>query len=176
DGRLASTGRDKVTKLLDQNGAVQKQFEAFPDLGLRVAVTHDSAKVVGGDWSGQVKAWAAADGKAVAALDANPPPAAERLQLARQAVAAGEAKVKQLADALAAAQARAKQAAESLTATQANAQKVAADLAAAQKAATDHTTAATGTAPQLAPAKAEADKLAAASAAAQAKAAALEVT
>ncbi|HVL14863.1 MAG TPA: c-type cytochrome domain-containing protein, partial [Gemmata sp.] len=30
DGKLASTGRDKVTKLWDQNGAAQKSFEPFP--------------------------------------------------------------------------------------------------------------------------------------------------
>ena len=176
DGKLASTGRDRVTKVWDQNGAVQKQFEALPDLGLRVAVTHDNAKVVGGDWSGAVKTWAAVDGRAVAALDANPPPAAEQAQLARQAVPAAEAKVKQTTDALAAAQAKAKQAADSHAATQANAAKVAADLAAAQKAVADHTNAANGTTPQIAPAKAEADKQAAAQAAAQTKAAALEVT
>ena len=46
DGRLVSTGRDRVTKLWDQNGAVQKQFEALPDIGLRAVVTHDNAKVV----------------------------------------------------------------------------------------------------------------------------------
>ncbi|HVJ80386.1 MAG TPA: c-type cytochrome domain-containing protein, partial [Planctomycetia bacterium] len=70
DGKLASTGRDRVTKLWDQNGAAQKSFEAFPDLGLRVAVTHENAKVIAGDWSGQVKVWAVADGKLFAALDA----------------------------------------------------------------------------------------------------------
>src|SRR5579883_401485 len=135
DGKIASTGRDRVTKLWDQNGGLQKQFGALPDLGLRVAVTHDSAKVFAGDWSGQVKGWAAADAKAVAALDGNPPPVAERFRAAEQAVAAATARAKQAAEALAAAQARAKQAAESFAAARANADKVAADFAAAQKAA-----------------------------------------
>jgi len=176
DGRLASTGRDKLTKLWDGNGTLQKQFEAFPDLGLRVAVTHDNAKVVAGDWTGTLKFWAAADAKLLAAADTNPLPAAELLKLTEQAVAAAEAKVKQTADALAAAQARAKQAAGSLAAVQANAAKVAADLAAAQKAVTDHTSAANSAASQVAAAKAELDKQAAADAAARNKAAALEVS
>jgi hypothetical protein len=176
DGRIASTGRDKLTKLWDGNGAMQKQFEAFPDLGLNVAVTHDSAKVVAGDWTGTLKFWTAADAKLLASADTNPLPAAELLKVTEQAVVAAEAKVKQTADALAAAQAKAKQAADSLAAVQANAAKVAADLAAAQKAVGDHTNAVTATTPQVAAAKAELDKQAAAVAAAQNKSAALEVS
>jgi hypothetical protein len=176
DGRLASTGRDKVTKLWDQNGAVQRQFEAFPDLGLRVAFTHDDARVIGGDWSGQIKMWSAADGSAIAALDANPPPAAERLQAAQAAVTAAEAKLKQAADTLAAAQAHAKAAADAYTAAEAKAQKVAADLAAAQKAVTDHTNAANAATPQVAAAKAELDTQTAADVAAKAKVETLTVT
>jgi WD40 repeat protein len=103
DGRLASTGRDRVTKLWDQNGAMQKQFEAFPDLGLKVAINHDNAKVFGGDWSGTVKAWAAADGKVLIAADTNPKTIAEQIEIAKAAIAAAEAKVKPATDALAAA-------------------------------------------------------------------------
>lgn len=176
DGRLASTGRDKLTKLWDGNGAVQKQFEAFPDLGLTVAVTHDNAKVVAGDWTGTLKFWTAADAKLLASADTNPLPAAELLKVTEQAVVAAEAKAKQAADALAAAQANAKKATDSLAAVQANAQKVAADLAAAQKAVGDHTSAVAATTPQVAAAKAELDKQTAATAAAQNKAAALEVS
>ena len=176
DNKLASTGRDRVTKVWDQNGGLQKQFEPFPDLGLRVAVAHDNARVFGGDWSGQVRGWAVAGGKAVAALDANPLPVAERLRAAEGAVAAAEAKAKQVADVLAAAHGRAKQAADAAVAARANADKLAADLAAAQKVVADATAAATAAAQQAAPAKAELDKQAATATAAQARAAALEVT
>ncbi len=176
DGRLASTGRDKLTKLWDGNGGLQKQFEAFADLGLRVAVTHDNAKVVAGDWTGTLKVWNAADAKLLASADTNPLPAAELLKATEQAVVAAEAKVKQTADALAAVQTNAKKAADGLARAQANAQKAAADLAAAQKAVTDHTNAVKTATPQLAPARAEADKQAAAVAAAQNKAAAREVS
>jgi hypothetical protein len=176
DGRLASTGRDKLTKLWDGNGALQKQFEAFPDLGLRVAVTHDNARVVAGDWSGALKFWAAADAKLLASADTNPLPHAELLKATEQAIVAAEAKVKQTADALAAAQAKAKQAADSLAAVQASANKMAGDLAAAQKTVSDSTTAATAAAQQVAPVRAELDKQTTANAAAANKAVALEVS
>ena len=175
DGRLATTGRDKVTKLWDQNGGMQKQFEAFPDLGLKVAVTHDNARVIGGDWSGVVKSWNAADAKVVHQLDANPPPAAERAKLAEAAVAAADAKVKAAQGAFDAAQANAKKAADAHAAAQANAAKVAADLAAAQKAVTDQTNLANAAKPATDAAKAEVDKLTPVAAAAANKAAAAEV-
>jgi hypothetical protein len=176
DGRLATTGRDKLTKLWDGNGTMQKQFEALHDLGLRVAVTHDNAKVVAGDWSGSLKVWNAADAAALAAMDTNPLPAAELIKVTEQAVAAAEARAKQAAEALAAAEARAKQAAEAFNTAQANANKVAADLAAAKKAVADHTAAATAANEQVPTAKAELDKQTAANAAAVNKAAALEVS
>lgn len=175
DGRLASTGRDRVTKLWDQNGAAQKLFEAFPDLGLRVAVTHDNAKVIAGDWSGVVKAWTAADAKAVAVLDANPPPAAERLKLAEAAFAAAEAKAKTAQAAFDAAQARVKATTDAFTAANANLAKINADLAAATKTVTDQTAAANAAKPMADAAKAEVDKLTPATTAAANKAAAVEV-
>lgn len=174
DGKLASTGRDKVTKLWDQNGAVQKQFEAFPDLGLRVAVTHDNAKVIAGDWSGVVKAWSAADAKVLAVLDPNPAPAAERLKAAEAAVVAGDAKVKATQAAFDAATLKAKQAADAFAAAQANLAKITADLAANTKAVADHTAAANAAKPVMDAAKAEVDKLAPAAVAAANKVAALE--
>lgn len=175
DGKLATTGRDKVTKLWDQNGGALKAFEALPDLGLRVAVTHDNAKVIGGDWSGVVKAWNVSDAKVMAVLDANPLPAAERLKVAEAAAVAAVAKVKPATDALAAAQAKAKQAADAFNATQANVNKINADLAAATKAVTDFTNAANAAKPMMDAAKIEVDKLTPAAAAALNKAAALEV-
>lgn len=174
-GLLATTGRDKVTKLWDQNGAAQKTFEAFPDLGLKVAVTHDNARVIAGDWSGVVKSWSAADTKLLAALDANPLPAAERLKKAESAFAAAQAKVAPAQQAFDAANAKAKQATDAYNAAVANANKVNADLAAAQKAVTDFTNAANAAKPQSDAAKSEVDKATPAATAATNKAAALEV-
>ncbi len=174
DGKLASTGRDRVTKLWDQNGAVQKQFEALPDLGLRVAVTHENAKVIGGDWSGVVKVWSVADAKVLAQLDANPPPAAERAKLAETALAAADAKAKGAQAAFDAANAKNKMAADAHAAAAANAAKLAADLAAAQKQVTDLTPATAAQKTAADAAKAEADKLAPPATAATAKVTATE--
>ncbi|HEY2911139.1 MAG TPA: c-type cytochrome domain-containing protein, partial [Gemmataceae bacterium] len=168
DGKLASTGRDKVTKLWDQNGAPQKSFEAFPDLGLRVAVTHDNARVVAGDWSGTVKAWNAADAKVVALLDANPLPAAERLK-------AAEAKFKLARAAYDTAVLRSKQAADTHTAAVNKLNTINANLAAANKAIAENSAAIAAAKPLIDAAKADATKLAPVAALAANKAAALEV-
>jgi hypothetical protein len=176
DGKLASTGRDRVSKLWDQNGAAQKSFEALPDLGLKVAFTHDNARVVGSDWSGLVKAWAAADAKPVLAFDANPLPAAERLKKAEAALAAATAKVAPAQAAFDAAALKAKQATDAHNAAVANSAKITADLAAAQKAVTDFTNAANAAKPLMDAAKAEVDKATPVSATAASKAAALEAS
>jgi hypothetical protein len=174
DGKLASTGRDKVTKLWDQNGQTLKQFDAFPDLGLKVAVTHDNARVVAGDWSGIVKAWSAADAKVTATLDANPLPAAQRLKVAEAALAAATAKVPPAQAAFDAAVLKAKQATDAYNAAVANINKINADLAAANKAVTDFTAAANAAKPQMDAAKAEVDKATPLATAAANKALALE--
>ncbi len=175
DGKLASTGRDKITKLWDQNGAAQKAFEAFPDLGLSVAVTHENGKVIGGDWSGVVKVWAAADAKIVATLDANPLPVVEQLKKAEATFATLTAAVAPAQAAFEAATAKAKQATDAYNAAVANLNKINADLAAAQKAVTDFTAAANAAKPVMDAAKAELDKATPIATSAANKAAALEV-
>jgi mono/diheme cytochrome c family protein len=174
DGKLATTGRDKGTALWDQNGAAQKTFAAFADLGLKVAVTHDNARVISADWSGTVKAWTAADAKQVLTFDANPLPAAERLKQAEAAVVAATAKVAPAQAAFDAAALKAKQATDTYNAAVANSTKIAADLAAAQKAVTDFTNAANAAKPLMDAAKVEVDKVTPVAATALNKAAALE--
>jgi hypothetical protein len=158
DGKLASTGRDKVTKLWDQNGAAQKAFDAFPDLGLKVAVTHDNGKVIAGDWSGVVKEWNAADAKVLAVLDANPAPAAERAKAAEAALAAADARIKATQGAYDAAATNAKKATDAYTAAVTNLNAINANLAAATKAVTDNTAAANSAKPMVEAAKATVDK------------------
>ncbi|MBM3982028.1 MAG: hypothetical protein FJ304_17550 [Planctomycetes bacterium] len=174
DGKLATTGRDKGTALWDQNGAAQKTFTAFPDLGLKVAVTHDNARVIAGDWGGVVRSWAAADAKLIATLDANPLPAVQRLKVAEAAFAAAQAKVAPAQAAFDAAALKAKQATDAYNAAVANSNKIAADLAAATKAVTDNTTAMNAAKPLMDAAKAESDKAAPLATAAANKAVAIE--
>jgi WD40 repeat protein len=123
DGRLVSCGRDRLASVWDQNGTRLRAFEAFPDVALRVAFSPDAARVIGGDWSGQVRVWTTADGKVAGTLSTNPLPVAEQLAAANQELATRQAAYDQLV----------KSAAQS----QAASQKAAVDLAAAQSAAAD---------------------------------------
>jgi hypothetical protein len=154
DGKLVSTGRDRLTKLWDGGGTVIREFPAFGDLAMESALTHNSARVIAGDWLGEIRLWDAADGKQVAQLLANPP----TLQMLVDA---------QMAAANAAAQAATQAAAEveaQKTATAAAAEaakKAAADLAAAEAVLAEKTKASQTAAEAAAAAKAQLDSLAA---------------
>jgi WD40 repeat protein len=161
DNRLVSTGRDKVTKIWDQNGAAQKAFPAHPDVALRAAFSHDGQKVYSGDWAGQVLAFAAADAKQVAQASTNPQTPAQKLDAMTKDVAAKQVAFDQLNAAHTAAAAKSAQAA--------------ADLAPAQKLANDSAASAKAAADAAAPLKANADKAAATLAATTAKQQAADV-
>jgi predicted nucleic acid-binding Zn-ribbon protein len=88
DGRLVTTGRDQKTRLFDANGNLQREFTGISELALHVAVTHDQGRALTGDWSGAVHVWQLADGKKVGQLSTNPPTREERLEAARQELAA----------------------------------------------------------------------------------------
>ena len=120
DGKIVSAGRDRLVSVWDGNGTSQRLFEAFPDVALRSTFTHDSARVIAADWTGQIVVWNAADGKRIGTLTANPPTVAEQLALAQKALVEKQ----KSADALVA----------MAKASQATLAKVSADLAAAQKA------------------------------------------
>jgi mono/diheme cytochrome c family protein len=72
DGRLVTCGRDKTTKLWDQNGAQQRAFPAFTDIALSCSFCDESSRVIAGDWTGEIRVWNAADGVQVGNLTANP--------------------------------------------------------------------------------------------------------
>lgn len=100
DGRLVTTGRDRITRVWDPAGAKQRDLEPFNDLALEAVFTHDSTAVIGGDWSGEVRVWDAASGARRANLVANPAPLATRLEQTIQALAAAEAAADQAAKAV----------------------------------------------------------------------------
>ena len=83
DGRVVTTGRDRLVRVWDQGGGKQKEFEPFGDLALRAVFADDDTKVVAGDWSGEVRVIDGKEGKKVANLLANPAPIATRLEQAR---------------------------------------------------------------------------------------------
>jgi hypothetical protein len=136
DGRLASCGRDRVAKLWKPDGGLLRQFEALPDLALRVALSHDDSRVIVGDWSGAVRVLRAGDGRGVGMLSSNPPTAAERLELIAKQLATEKADQPKLAAAVTASQAAAQKAQQAVAAAQQQA-KAAADKATADKAAVD---------------------------------------
>jgi hypothetical protein len=105
DGRLVTCGRDMLVRTWDGNGAKQKDFEAFTDLALRAVFTHDGARVIAGDWTGEIRVWTAADAKRVGQLSTNPPPFADRVAANQKALDAAEADAAKAAAAFAAAEA-----------------------------------------------------------------------
>lgn len=141
DGRLVSTGRDRVTKVWDQNGSQLIAFEAFNDIALKTVFSHDGGRVVAGDWTGDVRMWNVADGKFVANLPANPPTLemvsqAEATKAATAAAASQQlaAELAALEQAVAQKSEAARLAAEKAAASAADADKAEADKLAAEKA------------------------------------------
>jgi len=100
-----SPGRDRLTKVWDANGAMTRELPAFGDIATEVAFTHDAARVVAGDWLGEVRLSNVADGAQVAKLAANPPTLEMLVQAQTATVQATAAAAEKAAAELAAAQA-----------------------------------------------------------------------
>ncbi|NNE93058.1 MAG: hypothetical protein HKN23_15540, partial [Verrucomicrobiales bacterium] len=74
DGQfIATAGRDKTVKIWKSDGTAVRTIAASPDIVMSVAFTHDSKRVISGDYTGEIKVWNVADGVELAKLDANPP-------------------------------------------------------------------------------------------------------
>ncbi|MEX2215249.1 MAG: c-type cytochrome domain-containing protein [Phycisphaeraceae bacterium] len=134
DGRLVSIGRDKTTKLWDGNGGQQRAFDAFGDIGLVVAISHDQSRVVAGDFTGEIRVWNAADGKLTGKLSSNPPKIDKRLDDAGRYLALKQTEHDKVAAARAAALDGFTKAEAALTAARKNAGDTAAAATAAQAA------------------------------------------
>ncbi|MFI5459106.1 MAG: c-type cytochrome domain-containing protein [Isosphaerales bacterium] len=91
DGRLLTTGRDRMVRVWDQNGGKQREFEPFGDLALEAVFSHDESKVVAADWTGEIRVWDIKDGRRLANLAVNPAPVAIRIEHVKQALAAAQA-------------------------------------------------------------------------------------
>jgi len=139
DGRIVSCGRDKVTKLWDQNGGQQRAFEAFSDLALRTSFCDETNRAISGDWTGEIRIWNAEDGALLGNLNPNPPYLKARLETAVSQHAEADATYKPLA--------------ETSTAATELAKKTEAELVVANKAVVDTRTVAETTAARLVTAK-----------------------
>jgi hypothetical protein len=101
DGRLITTGRDRMVRLWDQNGGKQREFEAFGDLALEAIFTYDESQVIAADWTGEIRVWDVKDGRRLANLAVNPAPITVRIERSRQTLAAVQAEVDSLTKQLA---------------------------------------------------------------------------
>jgi hypothetical protein len=99
DGRLVTCGRDMIVRSWDGQGAKLKDYEAFSDLALRAVFTHDGARVIAGDWTGEIRVWSAADAKRVGRLSTNPPTLSEQLAGAQKTLDDAQAALAKLAPA-----------------------------------------------------------------------------
>jgi hypothetical protein len=99
DGRLVTCGRDMLVRTWDGQGAKLKDYEAFSDLALRAVFTHDGARVVAGDWTGEIRVWSTADAKRVGQLSTNPPTLAEQMAGAQKILDDAQAALQKLAPA-----------------------------------------------------------------------------
>jgi chromosome segregation ATPase len=87
DGRIVSCGRDRVVKTWNPDGSPLRGFEPFTDIALKAVFDHDGSRIIAGDWTGEIRVWNVADGKRLGSLDPNPPPLAERIDVATQRIA-----------------------------------------------------------------------------------------
>jgi hypothetical protein len=153
DGKIVSTGRDRLARLWDANGAAIRDLGTFNDIALESAITHDSARALAGDWLGEVRLWTTGDGKHVAGLAPNPPTLEMLVQAQTAAVTAADEAVKKAAAEVEAQKAAAAAAAEA-------AKKAAADLAAAEAALAEKTKASQAASEAAAAARAQLESLA----------------
>ncbi|TWT67056.1 c-type cytochrome domain-containing protein [Allorhodopirellula solitaria] len=105
-GQLVTASRDHRVRLFDASGNKIKEFPAMSEAVLEAAITHDSSRVVYGDWTGKVQLTTIADPPVPTPLAANPPPAAERLKAVEATLASIQTKLKPLAAAQQAAKAK----------------------------------------------------------------------
>jgi len=98
DGRLVTSGRDMTVRIWDGQGAKLKDFEPFTDLALRAVFSHDGARVIAGDWTGEIRVWSTADAKRVGQLSTNPPTLAERMAAETKALEEAKAAAAKLVE------------------------------------------------------------------------------
>ncbi len=118
DGRLVSSGRDRVAKLWDQNGGQQLAFEPFADLALEATFCDEAGRAISGDWTGEIRVWNAADGARLGLLPINAPRLEDRLAQANEFLVAKQNEHNPIAEAYRAAQSTSEKAKADWTAAQ----------------------------------------------------------
>ncbi len=72
DGRFVSAGRDRQLKLWDAGGQPVRTLGTMDDLPLEIVFTHDAARVVAGDFQGEVRVVQTDDGTPLGTITGNP--------------------------------------------------------------------------------------------------------
>ncbi len=94
NGKIVTCGRDKQAKIWDGDGAQKALAKDFAEFPVTACLTHDGARFIVADWTGEVKVFNSADGKLAGKLVANPPSIHSRLTAAEKALAARTATLK----------------------------------------------------------------------------------
>lgn len=84
DGRLVSVGRDKTPRLWKADFSQERALAPGADVGLSVAACDETGRILVGDWTGELSAYATADGGRVGMLDPNPAPLTDRVAAAER--------------------------------------------------------------------------------------------
>lgn len=84
DGRIITSGKDRLVKLWDASGTHVRDFPAMPEAVLEVAFTHDGSGVIAGDWSGEIRMWKTDNPEETTVFASNPPTLQDRLAAAQQ--------------------------------------------------------------------------------------------
>ncbi len=87
DGGIATSGRDQIARLWDQEGKQLMATPAIGDVAVSVSFCDESSRAVAASWAGNVNVYKADDASLLGNLTTNPPKLETRLAAAQQTVA-----------------------------------------------------------------------------------------
>jgi hypothetical protein len=141
DGHIVTSGRDRLVRLWDVNGAQIRKYDPLDDIAMQA--TAAGSNIIAADWTGLVRVWSQ-DGNKRGDLESNPPTIAERIDALNKRLAdlqallpKTDASRTEAASALAAARARAADAVAALNASKTTSDAAQSHLALLQKQSAD---------------------------------------
>ncbi|HEX4132736.1 MAG TPA: c-type cytochrome domain-containing protein [Pirellulales bacterium] len=166
NGQLVSAGRDKEVKLWDAGQGKQlRTFKGMAEQVQEVAFSYDDARIIGGDWLGDIRMWNTADAALIAQMVQNPPTLDALLRQQTDQLVAADTDAKKLTGeveaqrkTVASVAAAAKQAADKLASTSADLKRLESELPQSEKKAKAAAEAAKASYDKVAKAKAALEK------------------
>jgi WD40 repeat protein len=86
DGRVATSGRDQISRLWDQEGKQLAATAAIGDVAVSTSFCDESSRIVAASWAGIVNVYKAEDASILGNLTTNPPLLEKRLASAQTAL------------------------------------------------------------------------------------------